>query len=65
VGRSDGRPQDRRVVVLVGLLVAAVLLVSLVSAWLPEIDGALASAPIVVIALVVGTVLLMARTLRG
>jgi hypothetical protein len=51
--------------VLVGLLVAAVLLVSLVSAWLPEIDGALASAPIVVIALVVGTVLLMARTLRG
>jgi carbon starvation protein CstA len=65
VGRSDGTPQDRRVVVLIGLLVAAVLLVSLVSALLPEIDGALASAPIVVIALVVGTVLLMARALRG
>ena len=65
MGRSDGTPQDRRVVVLIGLLVAAVLLVSLVSALLPGVDGALASAPIVVIALVIGTVLVMARAVRG
>jgi hypothetical protein len=65
VGSSDGTPQDRRVVVLIGLLVAAVLLASLVSALLPGVDAALASAPIIVTALVAGTVLVMARVLRG
>jgi hypothetical protein len=65
VGSSGGTPQDRRVVVLIGLLVGAVLLASLVSALLPGVDAALASAPIVVTALVAGTVLVMARALRG
>jgi hypothetical protein len=65
VGSSGGTPQDRRVVVLIGLLVGAVLLASLVSALLPGVDAALASAPIIVTALVAGTVLVMARALRG
>jgi hypothetical protein len=64
VGRTEGTPPDRRVVVLIGLLVAAVLLVSLVSALLPGVDGALASAPIIVVALVAGTVLVMVRAVR-
>lgn len=62
--RPDGAPRDLRVVLLMGLLVAAVLLVNLVSALLPGMDGALASAPIIVIGLAAGTVLIMLRSLR-
>ena len=62
--RPDGAPRDLRVVLLIGLLVAAVLLVNLVSALLPGMDGALASAPIIVIGLLAGTVLIMLRSLR-
>lgn len=60
----DGAPRDLRVVLLIGLLVAAVLLVNLVSALLPGMDGALASAPIIVIGLAAGTALIMLRSLR-
>lgn len=49
---------------LLGLLVGLVLLLNLAGALLPGIDGALASAPVIVIGLVVGTVLIMARALR-
>ena len=49
---------------LLGLLVGLVLLLNLAGALLPGLDGALASAPIIVIGLVVGTVLVMARALR-
>ncbi len=64
MARPGGAPGDRRVVLLIGLLVVAVLAVNLVSAMLPGMDGALASAPIVVIVLVLGTVLILARSLR-
>ena len=61
MARSEGSPRDRRVVLLIGVLVGAVLLLNLAGALLPGIDGALASTPIIVIGLVVGTVLVMAR----
>jgi hypothetical protein len=64
VARSDGAPRDRRVVLLLGLLAGLVLLLNLAGALLPGIDGALASAPVIVIGLVVGTVLIMVRALR-
>ena len=64
MARSDGAPRDRRVVLLLGLLVGLVLLLNLAGALLPGIDGVLASAPVIVIGLVVGTVLTMLRALR-
>jgi hypothetical protein len=45
-------------------LVVAVLAVNVLSALLPGLDGALASLPIVVAILVVGTVLILARSVR-
>ena len=48
-----------------GLLVVAILAINVVSALVPGIDGALASLPIVVLILVVGTVLVLARSLRS
>jgi len=63
VGRSSGSPRDRRVALLIGVLVGAVLLLSLAGALLPGVDGALASTPLIVIGLLVGTVLVMARAI--
>jgi len=63
VNRPEGSPRDRRVALLVAVLVIAVLVVSIVSALIPGFDGALASLPIVVLLLLVGTVLLLARSL--
>lgn len=57
-------PADRRVVGLVVLLVVAVLAVNVVSAMVPGIDAALASLPVVVLLLVVGTVLVLGRSMR-
>lgn len=57
-------PADRRVIVLVALLVIAVLVVNVVSALVPGIDAALASLPVVVLLLVVGTVLVLGRSMR-
>jgi hypothetical protein len=57
-------PADRRVVALIALLVLAVLVVNVASALLPGIDAALASLPIVMVLLVVGTLLVLGRTIR-
>ncbi len=48
---------------LIGALVGAVLLLNLAGALLPGVDGALASTPLIVIGLLVGTVLVMARAI--
>ena len=45
---------------MVGLLAFSV-----VSALIPDIDGTLAAVPLVIIVLVVGTVLVLARSVRG
>ena len=58
-------PRDRRVVLIVGALVVGLLGFSLVSALVPGIDGTLAAVPIVIGVLVIGTVLVLARSLRG
>jgi len=64
VSRPEGSPRDRRVVLLVAALVIAVLAVNVASALIPGFDGALASLPIVVLLLLVGTLLILARSLR-
>jgi hypothetical protein len=61
---SGGAPRDRRVILIVASLVVALLAVNVVSALVPGMDGALASLPIVVVVLVVGTLVILARTLR-
>ncbi len=58
-------PRDRRVVLLIAALAAGVLLASVASALLPGADGALAAMPVVVLVLVVGTVLVLVRSLLG
>lgn len=58
-------PRDRRVLLIVGALVVGLLLFSLISALVPGIDGTLAAAPIVVVVLVIGTVVVLARSVRG
>jgi hypothetical protein len=59
-------PRDRRVVGVVAVLVVVLLLASVVSAFIPGMDGALAAMPIVVGILVVGTIVVLARSLgRG
>jgi hypothetical protein len=50
---------------VVGALVLGLLLLSLVSALVPGIDGTLAAVPIVVVVLVVGTVVVLVRSVRG
>jgi hypothetical protein len=57
-------PRDRVVVLSIVVLVVLVLAVNLVSAAVPGMDGVLASWPIVVLILVGGTVLVLARSLR-
>ena len=47
------------------MLVVAILVINVVSAFLPGIDGALASMPIVVAILVGGTVVILVRALRS
>lgn len=59
-----GTPPDRRVVLVIALLVVVVLALNLASAILPGVDGALASLPLVVLALVLGTALVLLRALR-
>ncbi len=48
---------------LIALLVVVILVVNLISALLPGMDGALASMPIVVAILVAGTLFILARAL--
>ena len=62
--QPEGAPRDRRVLLVIGALVVGVLLIGLVSALVPAVDLTLASWPIVVLILVVGTVLILVRALR-
>lgn len=62
---SERAPADRRVLLLMLLLVVVVLAINVMSAVIPGMDAALASLPIVVLLLVVGTLLVLARALRG
>lgn len=65
MSQPQGAPRDRRVVLTTVLLVVGLLLASLVSALVPGIDATLAALPVVVVLLVVGTVLVLARSWRG
>lgn len=58
-------PRDRRVFLIIGALVIGLLAFSVVSALVPGMDATLAAVPIVVVVLVVGTVVVLARSLRG
>ncbi len=64
MNRSEGAPRDHRVILLIVALAVTVLLVSVVSALIPGIDWALATLPIVVLVLVVGTVIVLFGVLR-
>jgi hypothetical protein len=65
MGRPDGAPRDRRVFLVIGAIVLGLLAFSVVSALVPGIDAALAAVPVIMVVLVVGTVLVLARSLRG
>ena len=65
MNRSEGAPRDRRVFIIIGALVVGLLALSIVSALIPDIDGTLAAVPLVIVVLVVGTVLVLARSFRG
>ena len=41
------------------------LALSIISALIPGLDGTLAAVPLVIVVLVVGTVIVLARSLRG
>lgn len=53
------------VVLIVAAVVVGLLAFSVVSALIPDIDGTLAAVPLIIVVLVVGTVLVLARSLRG
>jgi hypothetical protein len=65
MSQPAGAPRDRRVFLIIGAIVVGLLAFSVVSALIPDIDGTLAAVPLVIVALVVGTVLVLARSLRG
>ena len=65
MARPEGAPRDRRVVLIIGVLVVGLLTFSVISALIPDIDGTLAAVPLIIIVLVIGTVLVLARALRG
>ena len=64
MSRPEQAPRDRKVVVLMAALVITVLAINVVSAVVPGMDGALAPMPIVVLILVVGTLLVLGRSIR-
>lgn len=53
--------RDRRVLLLLGLVVAVVLGLDVASALIPGMDGVLAGIPLVVVVLVAGTLLVLGR----
>ena len=65
MSRPDQAPRDRKVVMLLASLVIVVLVINVISAVVPGMDGALASMPIVVLILVGGTLLMLYRAMRG
>lgn len=59
-----GSPRDRRVVLLIAGLVVAVLVINVVSAFVPGMDGSLAAWPIVIAILAGGTIVVLVASLR-
>jgi hypothetical protein len=58
-------PRDRRVVLIVGTLVVLVLAAGVISALVPGLDATLAAVPIVIAVLVIGTLVVLGRSLRA
>ena len=58
-------PRDRRVMLLLALVVTVILVLNVASALVPGMDGLLASVPVIVAILIGGTVVVMLGTLRG
>jgi hypothetical protein len=58
-------PRDRRVVLIVGALVVIVLAAGVISALVPGLDATFAAVPIVIAILVIGTVVVLGRSLRA
>lgn len=65
MSRAPEAPHDRRVLLIVGALVIGLLLAGVLSALVPGIDAALAAVPLIIIVLVVGTVLVLVRSVRS
>ena len=61
---TSGAPRDRRVFLIMAALVVAILIINVVSAVVPGMDGSLAAWPIVIAILVGGTIVVLAVTLR-
>ena len=57
-------PRDRRVMLLLALVVTVILALNVASALVPGMDGLLASVPVIVAILVGGTVVVLVETLR-
>jgi hypothetical protein len=57
-------PRDRRVILLLVLMVAVILTSNVASALVPGMDGLLASVPVIVAILVGGTVVVLLGSLR-
>ena len=57
-------PRDRRVMLLLVLVVTVILTLNVASALVPGMDGLLASVPVIVAILVGGTVVVLVETLR-
>jgi hypothetical protein len=58
-------PPDRRVLIVLSLVVTVILALNVASALVPGMDGLLASVPVIVAILVGGTIVVMVRVLRG
>ena len=58
-------PRDRRVLMIIAALVVVVLAINVISAFVPGMDGALAGLPLVVLLLVVGTLVVLVRSVRS
>ena len=56
---------DRRVLIVLSLVVTIILALNVASALVPGMDGLLASVPVIVAILVGGTIVVMVRVLRG
>jgi uncharacterized membrane protein YccC len=65
MSQPGSAPRDRRVFLIVGAIVLGLLALSVISALIPDIDGTLAAVPLIIVVLVVGTVLVLARSVRG
>ena len=57
-------PPDRRVLIVLSLVVTVILALNVASALVPGMDGLLASVPVIVAILVGGTIVVMVGVLR-